>query len=373
MRAMKEPWSPLRGAETQVYNPLRTPNAGADAKLLPQTKEDWMLLYDLDEKGAEIILKRQQEISSGDPLARDMARRALQAYAHQLTRELRKNKNKHRDLKAEIGGIRRRNVDAMATLGRLFKWSEQVPRPLRLERCQETRLSELIGELKLAEPGTPLCTVENDGGVPSTIHALRHAQILLIEHDWAGAMAKADLDADFQLPYDVTVFEMVMGERHLIAQVDLFQGSPKICLFVSSNDGWLRTQVAWWRNGRWESGPEGRHQDVAEFEEIVLYVGAQVRACCIALDAEVATATAVRAPHRSNSARDATVRKPYHVVSLARRERAVRLSDPGATGRHPRLHFRRGHWRHFENHKTWIKWMLVGDPDLGFVDKHYKL
>jgi hypothetical protein len=33
----------------------------------------------------------------------------------------------------------------------------------------------------------------------------------------------------------------------------------------------------------------------------------------------------------------------------------------------------RGHWRHYERHKTWIKWTLVGDPDLGFVDKHYRL
>jgi len=31
------------------------------------------------------------------------------------------------------------------------------------------------------------------------------------------------------------------------------------------------------------------------------------------------------------------------------------------------------HWRHFENHKTWIKWHLRGDPCLGFIDKHYRL
>jgi hypothetical protein len=42
-------------------------------------------------------------------------------------------------------------------------------------------------------------------------------------------------------------------------------------------------------------------------------------------------------------------------------------------GRKKRLHFRRGHWRHYETHKTWIKWMLVGDPDLGFIEKQYRL
>jgi hypothetical protein len=30
-------------------------------------------------------------------------------------------------------------------------------------------------------------------------------------------------------------------------------------------------------------------------------------------------------------------------------------------------------WRHFVSHKTWIKWTLVGDPDLGFIDKEYRL
>jgi hypothetical protein len=44
-----------------------------------------------------------------------------------------------------------------------------------------------------------------------------------------------------------------------------------------------------------------------------------------------------------------------------------------STHRSPRLHFRRRHWRHFVNHKTWIKWTLVGDPDLGFIDKDYRL
>jgi hypothetical protein len=39
----------------------------------------------------------------------------------------------------------------------------------------------------------------------------------------------------------------------------------------------------------------------------------------------------------------------------------------------PRLHFRRGHHRHYENYKLWIKWQLVGNPDIGFIDKDYKL
>ena len=29
--------------------------------------------------------------------------------------------------------------------------------------------------------------------------------------------------------------------------------------------------------------------------------------------------------------------------------------------------------QHGDRWRTWIKWMLVGDPDLGFVDKEYRL
>lgn len=67
----------------------------------------------------------------------------------------------------------------------------------------------------------------------------------------------------------------------------------------------------------------------------------------------------------------------YHVVSLAARKRyAARLPEPGdqdVERRHVRLHFVRGHWRHYENHKVFIKWHMRGDPDLGFIDKEYRL
>ena len=53
---------------------------------------------------------------------------------------------------------------------------------------------------------------------------------------------------------------------------------------------------------------------------------------------------------------------------------AVTVEGPGTgTHRSPRLHFRRGHWRHYEDHKTWIRWQMVGNPDLGFVEKQYRL
>lgn len=64
-------------------------------------------------------------------------------------------------------------------------------------------------------------------------------------------------------------------------------------------------------------------------------------------------------------------------MSLARRhERADRLPTPAGAFEHhtrKRLHFRRSHWRHYVSHKTKIPWTLVGDPNLGFVEKEYRL
>lgn len=384
MRAMREAWSPTMGiprekwGETQRgsgeipsltsgkvhYGSTPPPKA-----LVPKTKEEWKMIFGFDDKDAEYIMELSAQVdATKNPAAHRKALGRLEVAMARLRRE-------RAALGAKREKLEREEQDLMKVFGWLHKWSENLPRPLRLEKCEGMRLPELMSELK-SNPSDALKSGESEGGVPQLLHSLRRAQVLLIEHDWAGAIAKADLDADFCLPYDVTVFEMNIGGRSVIAHVYLEQDAPFCLLFISSERGWLRSEGIWWQNGHWEFDPEKpRVSELAKFDEIVLYVGSQIRACCIALDAEVATsAPAVRAPHLSNRGRDLTERKSYHIVSLARRStRAAPLSAPGNTGRHPRMHFRRGHWRHFESHKTWIKWMLVGDPDLGFVDKHYKL
>jgi hypothetical protein len=114
------------------------------------------------------------------------------------------------------------------------------------------------------------------------------------------------------------------------------------------------------------------------FEPIAKAVFQQIKACCIALDAEVAVTEPMRAPYKLNQAREKRGRPKlfdYNVVKLGSRTRSARFEneDPDREKIRKRLHFRRGHWRHYESHKTWIRWTLVGDPDLGFIDKHYTL
>ena len=124
-------------------------------------------------------------------------------------------------------------------------------------------------------------------------------------------------------------------------------------------------------------GPYGWVEQVTEVcERVHPQVDKQIRAIAIALDAEVIETECVRAPEKLNKAREKRGEPPlrdYHIVSLAQRHRAAPLPDHERRHRSPRLHFRRGHWRHYEEHRTWVRWTLVGNPDLGFIEKEYRL
>lgn len=209
---------------------------------------------------------------------------------------------------------------------------------------------------------------EVPGELPSTetaawLEVTAEATVLVIEHDWAAAFRGA---SDFEggetrLPAEFCVFESVVNGKHVLS--------------FATQDAWPSLQHAIRaENDLWVLfNPEADRDD-----DLLKSISAQVRAVVIALDAEVAVTETVRAPHKLNRAREARGKLPlfdYHVVSLARRARAAALpaADGGEPGQRRRLHFRRGHWRHYQDHKTWIRWMLVGDPDLGFVDKHYRV
>jgi hypothetical protein len=199
----------------------------------------------------------------------------------------------------------------------------------------------------------------------------RHANHFVVEHDWAAAFAKTDL-GEFKLPYSVCIFDFQVNgmATTVIAIQDDHSSDMAIALAVKTSLGWL---IPWTR-------PTKISADMLNATEkgymwLLPMFARQVRAISIALDAEVAVTEVMRAPHSGKTSGGKHHLPPisYHVVSLAKRQRAAPRLDSQPTGRHMRLHFRRGHWRHYEDSKTWIKWQLVGDPDLGFVDKHYKL
>ncbi len=191
--------------------------------------------------------------------------------------------------------------------------------------------------------------------VSSPVMALEHT--FVVKHDWAGAFANADeIAEDWELPYSICAFEFRISGRSVI-------------LGVASNDANSKRVTGFIETGDYWYSPEPE-------PAIIKFAFGQVRAICVALDAEVAVHTVVRAPHKLNEKRD-RAGKPklldFHVVDLARRHRVANLSGAMGGGGQKRLHWRRGHWRHFETSKTWVKWCLVGNPDLGFIQKHYTL
>lgn len=210
--------------------------------------------------------------------------------------------------------------------------------------------------------------------------------VFVIEHDWAAAFANA---ADFHeglfnLPYDRCAWDFRVNGRHLVLTTIVGERTSS-CLFVENpgKKDWyfaIECELNWDEGGIWEIACHETLREGNRAHEFMKALMMNVRAVVIALEADVAATEITRAPHRLNRAREKVGKPPildHHVVVLARRHRAApRLPGPmdhPSERRSPRLHFRRGHWRHYTNHKVWVNWMLVGDPDLGFIDKTYRL
>lgn len=185
--------------------------------------------------------------------------------------------------------------------------------------------------------------------------AITPTNIFLVEHDWVAVLKLSDeTSRDVRLPFPRCAFEFQIGGRRVITSMDDDGDKLSGHLFFQSATWWVHAPLHTW--------------------PLIEHI---IRATCVMLEAEVATADLVRAPEDANRIREKKGRAPlrsYHVVRLDRRERGRPAEESaGVERRSPRLHFRRGHWRHFAASRTWIKWTLVGDPDLGFVDKDYRL
>jgi len=202
-------------------------------------------------------------------------------------------------------------------------------------------------------------------------------QAFVVQHDWAEAFKNAgDYDgvAKFKLPYEACAFEFKVSGHHVVILATEADGIVYIQVAAEVGDAWFSFERA-------EPFYEGFSDKYSNGEPnpigaLIIFLRPQIKAVCVALDAEVAETEVVRAPHKLNQARAKAGKPPvadYHVVSLASRERAKSFPGARQTGVRRRLHFRRGHWRHFESFKTWVRWTLVGDPDLGFVDKEYRI
>lgn len=227
----------------------------------------------------------------------------------------------------------------------------------KIESNECSRVHQLFEAIKRGE----LIGAELDVKTMVPTDAMDLSQVFVVKHDWYGVLAEQveASEGDVMLPYDQCIFEMVINGRCVIVWTGQTEGEkPRACPFVQID-------------GKWYCGSE-----VDTFKGGPLHFAwLQVVGVCIALDAEVATHEVQRAPVALNKKRESNGKYPlkdFHVVDLSKRHR-VSTGAPSGTHKSPRMHFRRGHWRHFEQSRTWIRWMLVGNPDLGFVDKRYRL
>jgi hypothetical protein len=274
----------------------------------------------------------------------DVQRRALLLLQAQYDEEMRKAHDARREMEAR-----------KAAEDNLVAWFDGHA-PIKLERNDCSRLHKL----KEAAANGDVIAGQADKTMPADMVALitQLQHTFVIQHDWAGAFEGAEgLEGEFHLPYDECAFEFRITGRTVI----IYCG-PGLRLTPTGHWAFVETQDYWCA--------------MTAPNRISEFAVQHVKAVCIALDAEVASSTVVRAPHKLNEKRARDGRPPlpdYRVVDLSRRHRIANPLTGHGEGSKKRLHFRRGHWRHYETSKTWVKWCLVGDPDLGFIQKSYTL
>jgi hypothetical protein len=197
---------------------------------------------------------------------------------------------------------------------------------------------------------------------------LREAHVFIVRHDWSAVLGEAvGSDEAPPLPYPLCAFEFRLRERTVIAFVQVRErdDSPvdglSVGMFIEAVGGmWV-----------WSS----------ELTDLLapFLITKQVRAVSVMLESGVAEHHSVAAPPALNKKR-ARLGKPlisdFHVVDLA--PASARADQSPAeefdnSGRRMRLHFRRGHWRHLDDRRTWVSWTLVGNADLGWIEKEYRI
>lgn len=162
-------------------------------------------------------------------------------------------------------------------------------------------------------------------------------------------------ECEIILPFPIMAFELSIESTRLIVISHQEQGlKPRYIYSMYSSEGFIVPLCV-------------------DFEENNT-IQKQIETICILLDSGVAKKEVIRAPIKLNKKRNKSGKEliqDFYCISLLKR---IRYSlTEGIRQKGVRLHFRRGHWRHYETHKTWVKWTLVGDEELGFVDKGYKL
>lgn len=360
--------------------------AGTALEMLAKTAKPYLL--ELKDKNGQSILRSNLQVDAMekvmallDQLEGTTKRKVLHKVRRYINKDMTDRAADRAKTQRILDGMRR----AEAALDELVEMDKAG---LKLERPTAPRLHDLRQAMRTGHAVS--IHDARDGGIvpPEDVKEYERifsaATIFIVEHDWAAAFKGvtdqhgAELGvSEVKLPAEFCAFEFRISGHSVIAIALELDGILYLQPMVQTAVGWtLLGYVRRRSDGGWES--DRSDEAAIRADKMLSLIIDQVLAISVALDSEVAVTSTVRVDAKLNHARERRGQLPmfdYHVVSLAKRQRAAALLDDHVPtpGRKKRFHFRRGHWRHYQDHRTWIKWMLVGDPDLGFVDKHYRL
>lgn len=267
--------------------------------------------------------------------------------------------------------------DRLQERGLALRELEEWLKPgLKLQKAEGSAAHRLLDAFASDDVLDLLAAPGNSASFPTLPIGL-HTNIFVVQHDWAEAFRGAEEfdSGDFRLPYDISIFEFrISGRRVCALVVDPPEDNKTIVAFVEIGNQWfLPARAIELVDGRWQ-GRQDEHDNI--FAAIPTLLAEQIKAVCVSLEAEVAASQEVTIDAKLNAARQRRGKPPlpdYNIVRLNRQARSVQIGDDDSRAR-KRLHFRRGHRRHLSgDRKTWVRWCLVGNPDLGFIDKEYRL
>ena len=178
------------------------------------------------------------------------------------------------------------------------------------------------------------------------------------------------------LPFDELWVVLNIDNQKIIARASNsgsgnFKDRKVILPYIKENDGS-------WRYLAGSNMLDANGNQISSESEFAVRIMNIISTAFALLEAEVCKLEKIEAPQKLNKKRLKNGNLPlndYHVIQLGHQYQGY---TPHGANDEPsyrvRLHFRRGHWRKTtDSGKIWIKWCLVGDPALGFVEKHYQI
>lgn len=225
------------------------------------------------------------------------------------------------------------------------------------------------------------------------------AQVFLVDYNASKLLAeRVDDDGEsWTLPFDKTVFEFLIGKMPVVVLASVHEaawiektGNSMSFTICARTHRWFYYQLKVVNGELKHALPD--EQARREYSAMGLerqafasalshFVIKQIEAVCVLLDVGLFETDVVRASKTANNKRLRNGKTPFfdHHELKVKLTRASAAVDPVGNSGEPsvRLHIRRGHWHHFHTKegkvRKWLKAMWVGDPDLGFVDKIYRL